>query len=57
MTEPAHKRYRIVAWGARYHPDLDYESDEMPHNLGQIYPFVNIQQIKMLPIDLLRGHS
>ncbi len=47
--------YYVRAWGSDRHPDLNYETTELPTHLHRRYPFVDVQRLDAIPRSALNG--
>jgi hypothetical protein len=41
--------YRVKAWGAKDYPDLDYETHDVPTDLGWKYPCYSVACLTAIP--------
>jgi hypothetical protein len=49
------KRYRIKASGSGQYPDLDYEADKYPYNLGWMYPVIEVALQHPVSLERLKA--
>ena len=48
-------RFRVQAWGSDEHPDLDFETDNPPRDLGWKYPFISVACLTAIPHSALHA--
>jgi len=47
--------YRVKAWGAKDYPDLDYETADVPTDLGWKYPCYSVACLTAIPLSALQA--
>lgn len=47
--------YHIRAWGSERHPDLNYDTSNIPDRLYRIYPFIDITRLDAVPLAAIKN--